>query len=98
MVSVAIISSSSVGMTTTLCRMNDTVKEILLAITLALIMLSLVFIARECEREMEIAEVEAFPQLPNIDREAALELLEKGECLGGDIEEKHFSLWICKED
>ncbi|MBR6421960.1 hypothetical protein IKS86_04550 [bacterium] len=36
--------------------------------------------------------------LPNIDTEAAYEYLEPGECMGGDIEEKHFSLWICKED
>lgn len=36
--------------------------------------------------------------LPNIDREAALEYLEKGECLGGEIEERYFTFFICRED
>lgn len=36
-------------------------------------------------------------KLPKIDREAALELLERGECIGGVIEEIKFTIWICKE-
>lgn len=36
------------------------------------------------------------PQLPKIDREAAMEFLEAGECLGGEIEEKQFTIFICK--
>lgn len=42
------------------------------------------------------SEVEP-PKLPKIDREAALELLERGECIGGEIEEAKFTVWICKE-
>lgn len=35
--------------------------------------------------------------LPKIDREAALELLDSGECIGGEIEEAKFTVWVCKE-
>lgn len=34
--------------------------------------------------------------LPKIDREAAMEFLEAGECLGGEIPEKQFTIFICK--
>lgn len=37
------------------------------------------------------------PKLPKIDRDAALELLESGECIGGEIEEAKFTIWVCKE-
>ncbi len=37
------------------------------------------------------------PKLPKIDRESALELLERGECIGGEIEEAKFTIFICKE-
>lgn len=36
-------------------------------------------------------------KLPKIDREAALELLERGECIGGEIEEAKLTIWICKD-
>lgn len=37
------------------------------------------------------------PKLPKIDRESVMEFLEKGECIGGEIEEAKFTVWICKE-
>ena len=36
-------------------------------------------------------------QLPKIDMEAALEFLESGECMGCEIEEAKFTVWVCKE-
>lgn len=36
-------------------------------------------------------------KVPKIDWEADLELLEKGECIGGEIEEAKFTVFICKE-
>lgn len=54
-----------------------------------------------CKDEKETGDVSgnvSTTGLPNIDTEAALELLEKGECLGGEIEEKQFTIFICKEE
>lgn len=36
-------------------------------------------------------------QPPNYDREQLLDLLEKGECVGGTIDEGKFSVFVCKE-
>lgn len=36
-------------------------------------------------------------QPPNYNKESLLELLEKGECIGGTIEEGKFSVFVCKE-
>jgi len=52
-----------------------------------------------CKDEKEPGDVSgnvSTTGLPNIDTEAALDLLEKGECLGGAIEEKQFTIFICK--
>lgn len=58
------------------------------------ILLCLALIEKAFEKP-EKNEVEP-PKLPKIDRESALELLEPGECMGDEIEERNFSFWICK--
>lgn len=35
-------------------------------------------------------------QPPNYDKEAVLNLMEKGECVGGTIQEGKFSVFVCK--
>lgn len=37
------------------------------------------------------------PKPPNYDKEALLDLVEQGECIGGTIHEGKFSIFICKE-
>lgn len=59
------------------------------------ILLSLALIEKAFEKPKK-SEVEP-PKLPKIDRETALELLEKGECIGGEIEEAKFTVFICKD-
>lgn len=36
------------------------------------------------------------PKPPNYDKEALLDLMEKGECVGGTIDEGKFSVFVCK--
>ena len=86
--------------------MLETIQEIArtfaaIAASIALILLAAALCEKAFSDEPETritAEKCKVASLPKIDREAALDLLESGECLGGEIEEKHFSLWICKED
>lgn len=48
------------------------------------------------ERKKDEGETCQVTSLPKIDRESAMEFLEAGECLGGEIEEKQFTIFICK--
>lgn len=48
------------------------------------------------EKKRNAGETCQVTSLPKIDREAAMEFLEAGECLGGEIEEKQFTVFICK--
>ena len=71
-----------------------TIMAILLPIIGILILATWIAVAiNPCKCEKN--EVEP-TQLPKIDREAALEFLEKGECAGGTIHEGKFSIFVCK--
>lgn len=54
-------------------------------------------ISTSIKKQSEEPRPFALVQPPNYDREAALELLEKGECVGGTIHEGKFSVFVCKE-
>ena len=55
------------------------------------------YMKKETGRKIEKTETCQATSLPKIDREAALELLDSGECIGGEIEEAKFTVWVCKE-
>lgn len=38
------------------------------------------------------------PKPPNYDKEALLDLMEQGECMGGTIDDGKFSIFVCKEE
>lgn len=53
-----------------------------------------------CKDEKEPGDVSgnvSTTGLPNIDKEAAYEYMEPGECMGSEIEERKFSFWICRK-
>ena len=84
--------------------MLDTIQEIArtLIAVIAVIILTLLAVAllvQACSKtETRLAaETCQAASLPKIDREAALELLDSGECIGGEIEEAKFTVWVCKE-
>lgn len=85
--------------------MLETIQEIArtfvaVAASIILILLAAALCAKACSDESETritAETCQAASLPKIDREAALELLESGECIGGEIEEAKFTVWVCKQ-
>ena len=78
-------------------KLNDIAMILVNLVAIAMLTVLLVLLYKAIFSEPEKSEIE-LPQLPNIDRDAALEYLEKGECLGGEIEEQHFTFFICRED
>lgn len=43
-----------------------------------------------------LIDPDSLPKIPNIDKEEAYRYMVEGECIGGDIEERQFTFWICK--
>lgn len=70
------------------------------------VVISFIIVVKQCEtitecRKEETGDVSgnvSTTGLPNIDTEAAYEYMEPGECLGGEIPEKQFTIFICKEE
>ena len=78
----------------------DKGDQVFCAIWLFIVLLLGIYAIIDCAKSENRKEQPAMTlsQLPKIDRKAALELLEPGECLGGEIEEARYSIFICKGD
>ncbi len=66
-------------------------------IAVNLIAIILVVVINSCSCEKCEQEKHSLIQPPNYDKESLLELLKKGECGGGTIDEGRFSVFVCKE-
>lgn len=70
---------------------NNNVPMLAIAVVLFFMALSPFLLQEKKEQPAD-----DLPKPPNYDKESLLELMEKGECMGGTIDEGKFSVFVCK--
>lgn len=76
-------------------KLNDIAIILVNIVAIAMLSVLLVLLYNAIFLKPEKNESD-LPKLPNYDKEALLDLMEKGECVGGTIHEGKFSVFVCK--